>query len=77
MQHADIPEPPGYADLSKADKVRYLQDLWDQLSELPDDLPVLDSHLAFAEEQLAEYRRNPAIAVPAYEALDQLARKRR
>ena len=77
MPYADIPEPPGYAELSKEEKVRYIQNLWDQLAELPDDIPVLDSHLAYAEASVAEYLQDPSSGAPAYEALDQLARTKR
>ena len=35
-----IPEPAGFSDLSKADQIRYLQALWDRISETPGDTPV-------------------------------------
>lgn len=76
MEHMAIPEPPGFAELSKAEKVRYLQALWDQISEQPDDVPVPESHLVLAEERLAEYRRDPTSARPAYEVLDRLASRK-
>jgi putative addiction module component (TIGR02574 family) len=77
MQHTAIPEPPGFAELSKAEQVRYLQALWDRIAENPDDLPVPDSHLEFAEQRLAEYRRDPTRARSAYDVLDRLAQKLR
>jgi hypothetical protein len=33
VQHTTIPEPPGFAQLSKAEQVRYLQGLWDRIAE--------------------------------------------
>jgi putative addiction module component (TIGR02574 family) len=77
MEHTAIPEPPGFAELSKAEQVRYLQALWDRIAEKPGDLPVPESHLEVAEERLAEYRRNPTHARSAYEVLDRLAKKPR
>jgi putative addiction module component (TIGR02574 family) len=77
MQHAAIPEPPGFAELSKAEQIRYLQALWDRIAERPGDLPVPESHLELAEERLAEYRRDPTRAHSAYEILDRLGKKRR
>lgn len=77
MQRTAIPEPPGFAELSKAEQVRYLQALWDRIAEQPEELPVPESHATLAEERLAEYRRDPTRAHPAYEVLERLANKRR
>ena len=77
MQHTAIPEPPGFAELSKDEQVRYLQALWDRIADKPGDLPVPESHLKVAEERLAEYRRDPSRAKSAHEILDRLANKRR
>ena len=77
MQHTTIPEPPGFAELSKAEQVRYLQALWDRISEKPDDLPVPESHLDLAEKRLADHRGDPTSAHSAYAVLDRLPKKRR
>ena len=69
MEHASIPDPPGFSNLSKAEQIRYLQTLWDRISENPDDIPVLESHLKLA------YRRNPKRVRPAYQVLDRLRKK--
>ena len=74
MDHTAIPEPPGFADLSKAEQVRYLQALWDRIAAHPTELPVPESHLELVEERLAEYRRDPLRARPAFEVLDHLSR---
>jgi putative addiction module component (TIGR02574 family) len=70
-----IPEPPGFAELSKAEQIRYLQDLWARIAEKPGELPVPESHLELAEERLAEYRRDPNRARSAYEVIDRLANR--
>jgi putative addiction module component (TIGR02574 family) len=77
MEHRAISEPPGFAELSKAEQVRYLQALWDRIAEQPGELPVPESHVLLAEERLAEYRRDPTRAHSAREVLDRLANKRR
>jgi len=76
MQHTAVPEPPGFAELSKSEQVRYLQALWDRIAELPGEIPVPESHLKLAEERLTDYRRDPTRARSAYEILDRLANKR-
>ena len=75
MEPATIPEPAGFSKLSKAEQIRYLQALWDRIAERPGDIPVPESHLALAEERLAEYRRDPSRAQPARDLLNRLAKK--
>lgn len=77
MEHGAISEPPGFAELSKAEQVRYLQALWDRITEQPGELPVPESHVVLAEERLAEHRRDPTGAHSAHDVLDRLANKRR
>lgn len=71
-QRPPFPEPAGFSSLSKAEQIRYLQTLWDSISEMPGEIPVPESHLVFAEERLAEYRRDPSRARPARDVLDRL-----
>ena len=77
MEPTTIPDPAGFSDLSKAEQIRYLQALWDRIAERPGEIPVPESHLALAEERLAEYRRDPSRARPAHDVLDRLAKKER
>ena len=72
MEPTTIPKPAGFSELSKAEQIRYLQDLWDGISEKPGEVPVPESHLDLAEKRLADYRRDPGRARPAYETLDRL-----
>jgi hypothetical protein len=64
--------PPGFNDLTKADQIRYLQNLWDQISKEPATLPVPESHLRLAEERLKRYRKNPSRGHSAFKVLDDL-----
>ena len=72
MERVPISEPPGFNNLSKADQIRYLQALWDRISENPNEVPVPESHIELAEQRLAEYRRDPKKARPAHDVLDRL-----
>ena len=67
-----IPEPTGFSKLSKVEQIRYLQALWDRISETPGDIPVPESHLKLARERLAEYRRDAGRAQPARDVIDRL-----
>ena len=73
MPETSVPTPPGFDDLSKAEQVRYLQALWDQISEDPGALPVPESHLRLAEARLQRYREDPSRGRDAFEVLDRLA----
>jgi putative addiction module component (TIGR02574 family) len=73
MEPTTIPDPAGFKDLSKAQQIRYLQALWDRISDRPGEIPIPESHLNLAEERLAEYRRDPSRARPAPDVLDRLA----
>ncbi len=75
MPETSIQTPPGFGDLSKAEQVRYLQALWDQISEQPDDIPIPESHLQLAEERLRRHRANPSSARPAFDVIDRLTHR--
>ena len=75
MSQTQVETPPGFGNLPKAEQVRYLQALWDQISEKPEEIPVPESHLQLAEERLRRYRQNPSSSQPAFELIDRLARK--
>jgi hypothetical protein len=72
MAEISMLAPRGFSELSKAEQVRYLQALWNQISEQPEDIPVPQGHL-----QLAEERQDPSLAHPAFEVLDRIAGERR
>ncbi len=69
MSQTQVEMPPGFDNLPKAEQVRYLQALWDQISERPEEIPVPESHLQLAEERLRRYRQNPSSAQPSFELI--------
>jgi hypothetical protein len=75
MPETSIETPPGFNELPKAEQVRYLQALWDQISQHPDEVPVPESHLQLAEERLRRHRDNPSAAKPAFEVIERLTRR--
>jgi putative addiction module component (TIGR02574 family) len=70
----ELREPIGFKALSKAEQIRYLQRLWDRITEGPVQLPVPKSHLSLAKERLATYRRDPSRARPAHDVIRDLAK---
>ncbi|MGH7806015.1 MAG: addiction module protein [Candidatus Binatia bacterium] len=77
MGTAEIPDRPGFEQLTKADQIRYLQELWDRVAARPDDVPVPASHIELAESRLAAHRRAPSDARPAGEVIDRLRNRNR
>jgi len=75
MPETSIEAPPGFVNLTKAEQVRYLQALWDQISLNPADIPIPESHLSLAEERLRRHRQNPSASQPAFDALDRLDKR--
>lgn len=77
MPETSLPTPPGFAELPKIEQVRYLQALWDQISQQPDEIPVPESHLRLAETRLKRYRESPSSSQPAFDVLDRLSQHRK
>jgi putative addiction module component (TIGR02574 family) len=75
MPNVTIPTPPGFAEMSKAEQVSYLQALWDQIADSPGEIPVPESHLELAEARLERYREDPSRTNSAFEVLDRLANR--
>lgn len=48
--------PPGFDDLSPAEKIDYVQALWDRIAVDPEAVPVLDWHREIIAERLAAHR---------------------
>ena len=75
MTQPTVPDPPGFSDLTKAEQIRYLAELWDRIADQPGELPVPESHLAVAEQRLARHRREPGRARPALDIVDRLSKR--
>ncbi|HXQ74246.1 MAG TPA: addiction module protein [Pyrinomonadaceae bacterium] len=77
MPETSLPTPPGFTELPKIEQVRYLQALWDQISQQPDEIPVPEIHLRLAEARLKRYRENPSSSQSAFDVLDRLSQDRK
>jgi putative addiction module component (TIGR02574 family) len=75
MLETSFSQPQGFSEMSKAEQVRYLQALWDQIAQQPSELSVPESHLELMEGRLERYHRDPSDARSAFDILDRLAKK--
>ena len=73
MDHTSVPDPVGFAELSTAEQILYVQDLWDRVLDGGCEVPVPEKHLDLVEQRLKDYRKNRETARPAFELLDRLA----
>lgn len=53
-------ETPTVFDLTPAEKLQLVQDLWDDLAATPDQVPVHDWQIAELERRKANLQKNPA-----------------
>ena len=66
MAETSVPVPPGFTEMAKAEQVRYLEALWDNIADGRGELPVSESHLELAEARLMRYRNDPSTARSAF-----------
>lgn len=62
-------------DLSAAEKLQLVLDLWDDLAANPQDVPVHDWQIAEAERRKANLQKNPASGL-TWEEITQRVRSR-
>ena len=70
MTLADL---PALQRLSKAEKLQLVEDLWDEIASLPDDLPISAEEIALLEGRSAAHRAAPGEALSLEEFKRQLA----
>jgi putative addiction module component (TIGR02574 family) len=67
--------PPGFDDLPVADKIDYVQSLWDRVAADPNQAPLHEWQRELLEERLAAHRAAPDQARPWEEVLDRLEQR--
>jgi putative addiction module component (TIGR02574 family) len=55
---------PSFEQMSAAERIEYLQDLWDRIAEQPEAVPVPEAQLAELRRRVDEHRADPASAIP-------------
>jgi|1185.fasta_scaffold1870610_1 putative addiction module component (TIGR02574 family) len=56
MNLADLPQ---VARLTKEEKLQLVEDLWDAIATMPDDLPVSEQEKRILDERLDKYQSSP------------------
>ena len=50
--------------MTTAERVLYVQELWDRIASEPDGVPISDAHRIELRRRVAEHRDDPGSAVP-------------
>jgi putative addiction module component (TIGR02574 family) len=66
--------PPGFDDLATADKIEYVQSLWERISANPEQVPFPDWHQEIVRERVDAQRTNPEAARPWEEVREDVRR---
>ena len=53
-----------FDQMTPAERILYVQDLWDRIAEHPEDIPVTEEWKKELDRRLAEHRADPSSAVP-------------
>tara|TARA_R110002124_G_scaffold273963_1_gene443608 strand:- start:239 stop:478 length:240 start_codon:yes stop_codon:yes gene_type:complete len=64
--------PPEFEAAPKADRIEFVQNLWDQIARDPDTIPVPEHHKRILDERLSELERNEQAGRPWSEVRDEL-----
>ncbi len=72
MSLAEIPQ---LAKLSTDEKLQLVEDLWDSIASLPQNVPFSEAEQTLLEERWAAHRQNPDTALTLDEFKQQLARR--
>ena len=75
MSNTKLEIPPEFNAAPTEQRIAFVQDLWNQIAQDPDNVSVPESHKRILSERLEEYRRNPQAGKPWSEVRDQILEK--
>jgi putative addiction module component (TIGR02574 family) len=70
------PMERSFDQMTKAERILYVQDLWDRIAEEPEDVPVSDEMKAELNRRLAAHEADPSTAIPWEQVKAELRRRR-
>jgi len=54
----------GYVKLSVPERIQLVEDIWDSIAEMPEELPLTEAQQAELDRRLDAYHRNPEGGLP-------------
>lgn len=67
---------PSFDQMTTAERILYVQDLWDRIAERPEDVHVSEEMKAELDRRIADHRANPGSAIPWEQVKSELRRRR-
>ena len=64
--------PPEFEAAPKAERIKFVQDLWDQIASDPASIPIPAHHKEILDQRLRELDKNPNTGRPWSEVRDEL-----
>lgn len=61
---------PTFDQMSPAERIEYLQDMWDRVADEPETVPVTDAQRDELRRRVAAYRADPGAVVPWEQVLE-------
>lgn len=61
---------PSFDQMTPAERVLYVQDLWDRIAAEPDGVPLTEAQRVELQRRVEEHRADPASAVPWEQVLE-------
>ncbi len=65
-----------FEQMTPAEQILYVQDLWDKIAQRPNDIPVSDAWKAELSRRLDAHRADPTTAIPWEQVKADLRRAR-
>jgi len=75
MSEAAEPILERFRKLPSTEKIRLVQQLWDEIADEAAHLPLTDAQKRLLDEQIDEYEANPNAVEPWEQARDEILRK--
>lgn len=67
---------PSFDDMTKAERILYVQDLWDRIAADPEPVPLSAAQLAEVRRRLADHEAHPEASIPWEIAREQVRIRR-
>ena len=66
---------PSFDHMTPAERIRYVQDLWDRIAPEADQTPITPAQAAEIDSRVADYRAHPETSIPWEVAREQMRRR--
>ena len=69
------PMNPSFDEMTIAERILYVQELWDRIAAEAEREPLTDAQAAELDRRIADYRAHPETSIPWEQAREQMRRR--